>query len=204
MALALIGTLVVFFSIAVNGSSSSSNLNNAISGPEQVPVPQAKVLAAVDSARYPATIDGIQCQTQEQVVYHIHTHLSIFVNGKQVQIPEGIGIAPPRHTANNGTGEFVNGGSCFYWLHTHAGDGIIHIESPSQATYTLGQFFDIWGQTLNAGQVGPALGPVKVLVDGKPYTGDPAGIQLATHSQIQLDVGAPAPAMQTVNFPSSL
>jgi len=40
------------------------------------------------------------------------------------------------------------------WLHTHAADGIIHTESPVERTYTLGDFFDIWGQPLGRHQVG--------------------------------------------------
>ena len=41
---------------------------------------------------------------------------------------------------------FVVGGSCFAWLHTHAADGVVHIESPTKRTYTLGNFFDVWGR----------------------------------------------------------
>jgi hypothetical protein len=33
----------------------------------------------------------------------------------------------------------------FYWLHTHAADGIIHVESLVQRTYMLGNFFNVWG-----------------------------------------------------------
>ena len=203
IALALIGSLVVFFSVAVNGSSSSPTVNAALAGPEQVEVPKGSPLAAVDTARYPATIDGISCQTSEQVVYHIHAHLTIFVNGQPRQVPYGVGIGPPlQYNTTNGT--FVNGGSCFYWLHTHAADGILHIESPTQTTYTLGQFFDVWGQPLKAGQVGPAVGTMKAYVDGKPYTGDPRAITLGAHSQIQLDIGTPAPAPTSISFPSGL
>jgi hypothetical protein len=34
----------------------------------------------------------------------------------------------------------VAGGSCFMWLHTHAADGIVHIESPVTRTFTLVAF----------------------------------------------------------------
>jgi hypothetical protein len=203
VALALVGTLVVFFSLAVNGSTTDSKVSTALSGPEQVEVPKGSVLAAVASANYPKTIDGIKCEVNEQLVYHIHAHLTIFVNGQSRQIPYGIGMAPPlQYNTTNGT--YVNGGQCFYWLHTHAADGIIHIESPTQTQYTLGQFFDMWGQTLKSGQVGPAVGALKMYVDGKPYTGDPRAITLGAHSQIQLDVGSPAPAPVTITFPSSM
>ncbi len=44
--------------------------------------------------------------------------------------------------------------TCLYPLHVHDGEpNIIHIESPIQKTYTLGNFFDIWGQPLSATQV---------------------------------------------------
>ncbi len=85
------------------------------------------------------------------------------------------------------------GGGCFYWLHTHVADGIVHIESPTQQLYTLGQFFDIWGQPLASGQVGPATGPLTIFVNGQPYTGDPRGIELKQHGEIQLDVGTVVP-----------
>ncbi|MDQ1393865.1 MAG: hypothetical protein QOF30_2842 [Acidimicrobiaceae bacterium] len=203
VALALVGTLVVFFSLAVNGSTTNTNVSTALSGPEQVEVPKGPTLAAVATANYPNAIDGIKCEVNEQLVYHIHSHLTIFVNGQSRQIPYGIGMAPPlQYNTSNGT--YVNGGQCFYWLHTHAADGVIHIESPTQTAYTLGQFFDMWGQALKAGQVGPALGPLKMYVDGKPYTGDPRTITLGAHSQIQLDVGSPAPGPTTITFPSSM
>jgi hypothetical protein len=36
-----------------------------------------------------------------------------------------------------------------YWLHTHDDSGIIHIESPVNRDYTLGQFFDVWNKKSN-------------------------------------------------------
>ena len=51
-------------------------------------------------------------------------------------------------------GRSAAGGQCIYWLHTHAPDGVIHIESPTQRIYTLGNFFDEWRQPLSANQVG--------------------------------------------------
>ncbi|HEX3539421.1 MAG TPA: hypothetical protein VHT75_03170 [Acidimicrobiales bacterium] len=204
VALALIGSLVVFFSIAVNSSSTNPTVSAAASGPESVPVPNGQALASVDTARYPATIDGVSCNTGEQLTYHIHAHLAIFVNGQARQVPYGIGIAPPLQLSNNTGGTAAVGGSCFYWLHTHAADGVIHIESPTNTIYTLGQVFDIWGQPLKAGQVGPALGKLTMYVNGKVYSGDPRAIPLNAHDVIQLDVGTPTPAPIAVSFPNGL
>ncbi len=141
------------------------------------------------------TIDGIQCQTQEQVLYHIHTHLAIYANGQPREVPPGIGIPDPQ-TENSTEGPFVASGSCFYWLHTHLKDGIMHVESPSQRTYTLGNFFDLWGQPLGANQVGSDKGTVIAYVNGQRYSGDPRDIPLEAHAVIQLNVGtdvAPKP-----------
>jgi hypothetical protein len=158
-------------------------------GPEGVPIPQVPVLAQPRALHLGQTIDGIKCELAEKVASHIHAHLAIFVNGKQKQVPYGVGIGPPLSGQKFPAGPFVTGGSCFAWMHTHAGDGIIHMEAPKQITFNLGEFFDIWGQKLSSTQVGPAHGKVTVLVDGKLRAGNPRSIVLKAHELIQLDVG---------------
>ena len=148
------------------------------------------------------TIDGIQCQTSEQVAYHIHAHLAILANGQQRTVPLGIGI-PDAQTENTTAGPFAVSGSCFYWLHSHATDGVIHIESPDQRTFTLGDWFDIWGQTLSTTRVAGDSGAVIAYVNGQRYTGDPRSIQLTAHAVIQLDVGTDA-APRPYTFPNGL
>jgi hypothetical protein len=151
--------------------------------------------AAPSTAATGQTVDGIQCQTSEQVAYHIHAHLAVFADGQPRTVPLGIGIPNPQVDNSGGT-PFVVGGSCFYWLHSHATDGIIHIESPDQRTYTLGNWFDIWGQPLSTTQVAGDKGAVTAYVNGQPYTGDPRQIPLTAHAVIQLNVGtdvAPRP-----------
>ena len=138
------------------------------------------------------------------MVFHIHAHLVVFVNGKQRIVPYGIGIGPPLKGQNTKAGSFVTQGSCFSWLHTHAADGIIHLEGPAQRTYTLGEFFDIWGQPLNATQVGPAHGHVTALFNGKYWDGDPRQIPLLKHAQIQLEVGTPLVAPLRIRFYGTL
>ena len=135
-----------------------------------------------------ATVDGIKCQTSEQVAYHIHAHLAIYASGDPQAVPAGIGIP---------------GGRCLYWLHTHDATGVIHVESPAQRAYTLGQFFDIWGQPLSTSQVGRASGQVTVFLNGKRFSGDPRSIKLTAHALIQLDVGKVVPP-QPFTFPAGL
>ncbi|MDA8267523.1 MAG: hypothetical protein M0Z63_01240 [Actinomycetota bacterium] len=173
-------------------------------GPEGVPVPQAPVLASAGSTANAQPVDGISCDRSEQTLFHVHTHLTIFVNGRARQIPAGIGIAPPRTAQQTPEGPFVSGGSCLYWLHTHAADGIVHIESPVRRAFTLGDFFAIWGQPLGPDQVGPATGTVTAYVNGTVHLGNPAAIALGAHVQIQLDVGSPLVAPETIHFPAGL
>jgi hypothetical protein len=168
-------------------------------GPESVPIPSVPVLAGPSAATAGQAIDGIGCQTSEQTVFHIHTHLTIFVNGQQRQVPAGIGI-PGAVAQQTQAGPFVDSGSCFYWLHTHAADGIIHIESPVQRTYTLGEFFDEWGQPLGPGQVGQAHGKVTVIVNGQVFKGNPRDVPLGSHENLQVEVGTPLVAPETINW----
>jgi hypothetical protein len=164
------------------------------------------VLAGTGHSRasgLPKPVDGIKCETSEQVLFHVHSHLAVFVDGRPLRVPEGIGIAPPRSVAQTAEGPFVANGACFYWLHTHARDGIIHIESPVQRRFTLGELFDIWRQPLDRNRVAGASGPVRAYVDGRPFAGDPRAIALGPHRVIQLDVGRrvlPRP----FTFPSGL
>jgi hypothetical protein len=131
-----------------------------------------------------SAVDDIQCETMEGAALHIHSHLALFVNGTQIEIPHYIGFAP--------------NGKCLYWLHTHDAEGIIHIESstvgaPDGGPYTLGMFFDIWGQPLSRTQVAKFKGSVKVYVNGAEYNGDLRAIPLLSHQQITLEIGKYVP-----------
>ncbi len=172
---------------------------------ENVPIANGAILATPQAVKLNQTVDGVTCQAAEKVAFHIHAHLTIFVDGKAKQIPYGIGIGGQLGGVQDpGHGVFVETGSCFMWLHTHAADGIIHIEAPKQTTFTLGQFFAVWGQKLSTSQVGPAKGKVTTFYDGKVWTGNPASIPLTSEVQIQLDVGAPLIAPERIVFPKGL
>ena len=173
-------------------------------GPESVSIPAGPSLAPPRLLTNGQKIDGISCQSGEQLLFHIHAHLTIFVSGAPRQVPAGIGIAPPLEEEQTRVGAFVAGATCFMWLHTHAADGIIHTESPIERTYTLGDFFDIWGQALARREVGSAHGPVSAFFNGRLFTGNPRRIPLLAHAQIQLDVGKPLVAPERITFPRGL
>jgi len=134
------------------------------------------------------TRDGMQCDANEQVAQHIHAYLQIYVNGQQYTVPGGTGIPA--------------GANCFYPLHVHDGqDNIIHIESPNPtAVYTLGAFFDIWGQPLSATQMAgfkaDAQHPLVYEVfdsSGKltKWTSNPLDLQLRAHETIVILYNSP-------------
>jgi hypothetical protein len=125
-------------------------------------------------------VDGIRCDMAEGSVFHIHQHLALFDHGKPVLIPNDVGRPLS--------------GDCLFWIHTHSSDGLIHIESPTFRTFTLGEFFDIWGQPLSATRMGPAKvqrGQLHAFVSGLRYSGDVRKIELHAHSVIVLEAGPP-------------
>lgn len=172
-------------------------------GPEGVPVPSAATLAPAASPAPGQSVDGISCAPLEQLAFHIHAHLTVFVDGVARKIPPGVGVSAPQSVATP-QGPFVVSGACFTWLHTHAADGIVHMESPVQKSYTLGNFFDVWDEPLTADRVATATGHVTAFVDGRPYLGNPRTIPLFAHAQVQLDVGRPLVQPDSVAFPNGL
>lgn len=144
-------------------------------------------------------VHGITCGSSEQLAYHIHAYLTVYVNGAMRAVPGGIGI-PGSTVVNSQNGPVASGGNCIYWLHTHAPDGVIHIESPIVRVYTLGDFFDEWRQPLSPGNVAGAMGTVRAIVNGKPWTASPRTIPLLPHAVIQLDVGSPKVPFQPVSW----
>lgn len=143
----------------------------------------------------PATGDtraGLSCLGTEGLVEHFHTYLAIYVNGQQVPVPNDVGVV--------GAG---TNSACFYPLHIHpdAGDdNIIHIESPTNDTFTLGQFYSIWGKPLTKTQAGDynADATHKLIfetVDDKGkvtiITGDPWNIKLTPHETIYVLYNSP-------------
>ncbi len=192
--------LVVGLVLALSGGGSSAAI-----GPEGVAIQNAPDLAPASTTAPGTPVGGITCRTSKnQVVnYHIHIHVAIFVDGQQKRLPAGAGIAAPRLDEHFQNGLFVDNfpgtTGCLYWLHVHANDGVIHVESPYKHTFTLGQFFDIWRQPLGPDQVGPATGKVTAFVNGQQFSGNPRDLPLLPHAVVQLDVGTVVP-FQPVTF----
>jgi hypothetical protein len=123
-------------------------------------------------------IDGIRCQP-EHLESHYHAHLTLLRDGRRVRVPALIGIDLQHQ--------------CLYWLHTHDATGVMHIESPDTRTYTLGQFFDVWGQPLSRTRAASLHGQLTVFVGDKRVTANPRAIVLKPHELITIEQGRIVP-----------
>ncbi len=142
-----------------------------IQEPQQAEVTQSNQGSNIVNS-YPQ-IDGIACETKEYSTFHIHAHLDIFVDGHSLAVPTSIGIED---------------NTCLYWLHTHTGDGIMHIESPKAQDFTLSQFLDIWRST---GSNPPPSGEPIIYINGQVVSTTLANTKLDAHDEIVLVYGNP-------------
>jgi hypothetical protein len=142
-------------------------------------------------------IDGVPCLTQDLPVHHIHVHLEILLSGVPIPVPAGIGVGRPWGVDPSG---FIATGSCFAWIHTHDTTGVVHIVTPEEKTYTLGQLFDVWGQSLTPESALGYQSQAAVFVNGQRFRGDPRSINLVNLDNIVIELGAAPPAAPPAFF----
>jgi hypothetical protein len=156
---------------------------------------------------------GLVPEDAENLEYHVHAHLDVFVNGRPVIVPAGIGIDldnPAVRADRNGSGLVIGAGltqvcdqPCISPLHTHDLSGILHTETKTPSPNQLGQAFTEWAVRLTNDCVGgyckPDI-PIKIYVDGKVDTGDPTQIELSDKREIAIVIGTP-PATIPNEFP---
>jgi len=141
---------------------------------------------------------GLPALQAEGQALHIHQHLDLFVAGKPVTVPANLGI-------DNARG-FISE------LHTHDTTGILHVEAPRVTTFSLGQFFAVWGLRLNRNCIGGLCASgdkrLRAWANGKPVNADPTRIVLDAHQEIVLAYGTaaqvPKPIPSTYRFPEGL
>jgi len=111
---------------------------------------------------------------------HVHTRLELFVHGQMVPVPAEIGIRSDLTSP----------------LHTHDATGVIHVESAKQRTFTLGQFFDVWGVRLTQSCLGAYCdtdeGTVQAFVNGDPVHGKIRALPLTDQTEIVVTFGKPS------------
>jgi hypothetical protein len=140
---------------------------------------------------------GLPMLGHEELAVHYHAHLDILVDGQRVTVPALIGIDERRQQISP--------------LHTHDTSGVIHIESATNAPFTLGQLFAEWGQPLSRSQVGPLrIGGDRVFRlyrNGQEVSGDAGTLVFRPHLEIALWVGAKSATPQvpaSYSFPANL
>jgi hypothetical protein len=140
---------------------------------------------------------GLPALAREGTALHIHAHLDVFVAGRRVVVPAGIGIDP--------SGRFISP------LHTHDATGVIHVESRTVRMFTLGEFFGVWGVRFGrrclAGYCAGQDRVLRVYTDGRAVA-DPARLALAEHQEIVVAFGTrrqlPQPVPARYAFPDGL
>jgi hypothetical protein len=124
---------------------------------------------------------GLPVLSQEALAFHIHMLLQVYVDGNPVPVPQAVGINEV------GTPQFIT------VLHTHDATGVIHVESPQQQNYTLGEFFNVWGVPFSSTTLGAYANAgdrqVRVFLNGQPYQGEPTGLVLKQHEDIVVTFG---------------
>lgn len=172
---------------ALNNPPATTAVGRETAPPWAVPTDAA---AAVRAA-------GLPMLSEEGNVMHIHAHLDVSVDGQPVVVPGGIGIG--------GSSQGISP------LHTHNASGVIHIESPVNRAYTLGEFFTEWDVSLSPDNVGGLrVGDgktLRVFVNGAQVTGNPAAVIIHAHDEIAVIYGNPQSAgsiPSRYEFPSGL
>ena len=173
----------------------------ALHGQAPLRAPAAPALPGLQSGPAPWTngldqltqrlaVIGLPAMPKEEFVQHIHQHLTITVRGNPVTVPAGIGI--------NQFERYISP------IHTHDSSGTIHIESGTTDTFTLGQFFDVWGVRLTADCIGgyckKAGENLQVIADGAPVK-EPRALPLHDKQEIQIHFEA-APASAKAKPPT--
>ena len=134
---------------------------------------------------------GLDALRREGTVLHHHEHLDLYVNGRAVTVPAFVGV-------DQKDGFLTE-------LHTHDASGIVHVESPLQRSFTLGQFFCEWGVKLDASCLGPYRGTIAWWVNGRRMQGNPALLDLRQHQEIVIAAGRPPTTVpSSYAFPAGL
>src|SRR5437899_1359095 len=111
--------------------------------------------------------------------FHIHALLHIYAGGLLVPLPAEIGLDAAKGIESS--------------MHTHDRTGIIHIEAPHRYSFTLGDFFAVWGVKLGPGQLGGLTGfggdKLHFYLNGKPLT-NPAAHVLRNNDSVVIGYGA--------------
>jgi len=188
---AVVAIVVVVLVLALTGGSSSNSSSttgpaidwSSIPNLQKGPPPWGP-----DWQQLPDRLQllGLSQLSAEGTVLHVHQYLVLYVNGQRVTLPPNVGIYDNTFITE---------------LHVHLGEpNIIHVESPVQKSFDLGQLFGEWGIRLTGSCVGNYCGKLSWWLDGKKQTGDPARLVLADHQVIEIALGKAPKVVSSFDF----
>lgn len=148
------------------------------------------------------SVDGFGCLSSMITnEYHVHFFVGILINGKELALPDAIGLYKYGAESSGVT----DTAQCYYGIHTHDASGMVHLEVastlPLSDSYApLGKFLDIWGDHITSTGFGPFPGTVRVFYATTPlrdiysgpyseYIGNPWYLKLYSHEAIWIEVG---------------
>ena len=206
--LAIVGIVVAVIVLASGGGSSSDSSSSGGLPIHADSVPADSQLALLDTPppwkpnykQLPQRVQAMGLPGFNETTFHIHAHLEIFVDGKQVQVPANIGI--------DEAAQFISP------LHTHPTapdnpEGTIHMEADQQYDFTIGQFMNVWGVKFSDSQIGSLKSKgdkqLQVYVNGK-LAKDPVNTVMQEHDVIVIGYGKPGsfPKNPKFNWPQGL
>lgn len=77
------------------------------------------------------------CIEHTKITYHIHPIIKIYLNEKEIKIPENIGIED----------------NCMRPIHTHNDPPKVHIEAPLAYNFRLSDFFRVWNKEFSQNNI---------------------------------------------------
>ncbi|WP_405133034.1 hypothetical protein [Nocardia sp. NBC_01388] len=124
---------------------------------------------------------GLPMLASEGAVEHIHVHIDVLVDGSAVPVVANLGVDRIKGAMSP--------------LHTHDASGVVHIESPAQRQFGLGELFSEWGVSRAGDNVGTLRAGdgknVRIFVNGTLRQGNPAALTFANRDEVAIVYGPP-------------
>lgn len=134
-ALALLAVAGVIIVLVALGGDDSSDPAAASKGLQETQGPWPPLVEGLEDRE-----KALDLPAPSDTIYHVHAQLKVFVNGKELKVPNNIGVDQGK--------QFLSS------LHSHDEKGIIHMEAVEEYPFTLGQFFTVWGVKFTPTQLG--------------------------------------------------
>lgn len=180
------GIVVVITSGGGSSGSGDTYTGNSVPPDAEVGVQTTPPPWQPEYAHLGQRLDALGLPGLNENIFHIHSLMHVYVNGKAVTVPANVGL-----DTSSGT---------FSSLHTHDTSGLVHMEADRKYPFTIGQFFAVWGVKFSDDQLGSYRSKgdeqVRAYVNGKRIS-DPVNYVMKEGDEIAVGYGKPG------SFPSN-